>query len=221
MSDMDRRRRIGAIGDLHCMDERLELALDALAAHEVDTIVQLGDIVDGPGDLERCIQLLREREVIAIAGNHERWFLGGELRTLHDATMTASDDVRTYLTTLPRTRRIATVAGEVLLCHGVGADDMAMLEEETRGYALQSMMPILREVMEDTRLAFMLGGHTHSRMVRAMPGFVALNAGTLCDNGPPGFLLIDFETRKVECYDIIDDAVEDAGVVPMPDPLPL
>lgn len=218
---MERRRRVGAIGDLHCQDERLELALDALVARGADTIVQLGDIVDGPGDLERCIRLMREREVIAIAGNHERWFLSGEMRGLRDATMEASDEVRAYLAALPRTRRIATVAGEALLCHGVAEDDMAMFEEHTRGYALQSMMPLLRGMMEDPRLQFMLGGHTHHRMVRAMPGFVALNAGTLADNGPPGFLLIDFEARTIECIDLKDGEVVDAGVLPLPDPLPL
>ena len=56
-----------------------------------------------------------------------------------------------------------------MLCHGVGTDDEAWLLPDTRGYALQDI-PTLRELMLDDDVRFMIGGHTHERMVRVFPG---------------------------------------------------
>lgn len=214
-------RRVGAIGDLHCQDVRLQSALERCREQSVDRIVQLGDITDGPGDLDRCIDLLKAHDVLAIAGNHDRWSLQGSMRDLPHATMQLSETTREYLASLPPSALMPTTAGGALLCHGVGEDDMAFLDADTRGYGLQSMMGELRPLMEDPAVQLMLGGHTHRRMVRAMPGFVVINAGTLADNGPPGFIIVNFDARLVELFDFVDDAIVEREPVAIPDPLGL
>lgn len=210
-------RTVGVLGDVHAEDVAVELALDAL--RDVDAVLCVGDIVDGKGDLERTIVLLKERGVICVAGNHERWFLAGTMRGVPDAHVTSSDAVREFFASLPRTIRMPTVAGNLMLCHAVGDDDMAELRSDTRGYALQAIEG-LRELWLDPELTYMVAGHTHERMVRAFPGLVAINAGTLRREAP-GFIRIDFEKKKVRYYDLRDGAVVDAGEVELVDPLPL
>lgn len=210
-------RTVGVLGDVHAEDVALALALDAL--HDVDAVLCVGDIVDGKGDLERTVALLEEHGVICVAGNHERWFLAGTMRGVPDAHVSSSDAVREFFAGLPRTLRLPTVAGNLMLCHAVGDDDMAELRSDTRGYALQAIEG-LRELWLDPELTYMVAGHTHERMVRAFPGLVAINAGTLRREAP-GFIRIDFEQKKVRYFDLRDGAVVDAGEVELVDPLPL
>lgn len=210
-------RTVGVLGDVHAEDANLERALDALG--EVDAVLCVGDIVDGPGDLERTVALLRERGVICVAGNHERWFLAGTMRGVPDAHLDASDAVRAFFAELPRTRRLSTASGSLLLCHGVGEDDMAELRSETKGYALAAIEG-LRELWLDPDLTYMVAGHTHERMVRAFPGLVVINAGTLRREAP-GFVRLDFEKREVRCFDLHGGDVVEAASFALPEPLPV
>lgn len=210
-------RTAGVLGDVHAEDVNLERALDALG--DVDAVLCVGDIVDGPGDLERTVALLRERGVICVAGNHERWFLAGSKRGVPHAHIDASNAVRAFFAGLPRTRRLATVSGDLLLCHGVGEDDMAELRSDTKGYALAAIEG-LRELWFDPELTYMIGGHTHERMVRAFPGLVVINAGTLRREAP-GFVRVDFERREVRCFDLRGGEVVEVAPLALPEPLPL
>ena len=191
--------RLGVIGDVHCESETLERVLDALETMNVEAILCVGDLVDGPGDADATLGLLETRGVHCVAGNHERWFLDGEQRTLDDATAEVSQTSRAFLESLPKGRRYATPNGNVLLCHGVGGDDEAWLRPDTRGYALQDI-PTLRELMLDGDVQFMIGGHTHQRMIRVFPGLTVINAGTLHRKDEQTFMVIDFGAMRVEFY---------------------
>lgn len=192
-------RRLGVIGDVHCESEVLGRVLDALEGLGVDAVVCVGDIVDGPGDADATLATLEGRGVQCVAGNHERWLLAGEQRTHPNATQDINDASRTFLESLPRLRRYATPNGNALLCHGVGDDDEAWLLSDTRGYALQDI-PTLRELMVDEDVQFMLGGHTHQRMIRVFPGLTVLNAGTIHRNYEQTFMVVDFDAMRVASY---------------------
>ena len=220
-------RRVGAIGDVHGEDVLLEAAIHFLE-HEgrVDATLCVGDIVDGQGNVDRCGTLLRNHGVQTVAGNHDRWFLANEQRGLPDATREVRPNTWAWLESLPRTRRFRTAAGTLLLCHGVGENDMAELRPETRGYGLQALHE-LRALWLDPEVDLVVGGHTHARMVRPFPGLVFINAGTLHREHGPGFVMLDFAARKVELYDLPapprhgGNAPRLAEVVPLPEPLPL
>ena len=193
------------IGDVHAEDERLEAGILALREAQVDVLVQVGDIVDGVGNVDRCVDLLLRHDVQTIAGNHERWFLGGEMRSLPHATSELTPQSRAFFEALPATRRFETPQGGLLVCHGVGENDMANLRPETRGYDLQSVMPALRPLLLDETLRFMVGGHTHQRMARSFENHShqklwIINAGTLHEHGPAGFVLLDSEAMSVRTW---------------------
>jgi len=213
--------RLGVIGDVHCESETLERVLDALETMNVEVILCVGDLVDGPGDADATLGLLETRGVHCVAGNHERWFLDGEQRTLDDATAEVSQTSRAFLESLPKGRRYATPNGNVLLCHGVGGDDQAWLRPDTRGYALQDI-PTLRELMLDGDVQFMIGGHTHQRMIRVFPGLTVINAGTLHRKDEQTFMVIDFGAMRVEFYSAAEgktgELIEELDL-PMPGPV--
>ena len=75
-------RTVGIVGDIHCEAESLKTALRFLKEANVDLILAVGDIVDGKGDANECCRLLKEFGVATVRGNHERWFLRGEMRDL-------------------------------------------------------------------------------------------------------------------------------------------
>ena len=193
------------IGDVHCEDQRLAVSIATLIEAGAQTLIQVGDIVDGRGSPERCVELLKAHDVQTIAGNHERWFLTGEMRQLPEATLETDEPTRAFLQALPSTRRFETPRGDLLVCHGVGESDMVNLRPDTRGYGLQSVMPALRPLLLDDSLRFMIGGHTHQRMVRSFEGLRVINAGTLHDHGPAGFILLDVEADEVRCWDFEGD----------------
>lgn len=219
---MKELRRIGAIGDVHCEDVVLARAIETLRDAGSERIVCVGDIVDGLGDANRTCELLREHQIQCVAGNHERWFLTDKNRSITGVTPkdALAQEHQRWLATLPQTARLATPLGNLLVCHGVGEDDMAFLQPETRGYALQAI-DVLRELMLDPEVDFMLGGHTHQRMVRRFQGITVVNAGTIHRNFEVGVILLDFEEERVRCFDWHDDRFQEGESISLPRPAPL
>jgi len=212
-----RLRRIGAIGDIHCEDKALELTLDFLRGQNLDLVVAVGDIVDGYGDCDRCCDMLRAHGVEAVRGNHDRWFLSGTSLHLRHATESLDDTNRQWLASLPATRRYSTIAGDLLLCHGVGDDDMVRLLPHS---APEDLAYALEPLRADPTLSFMLGGHTHHRMVRPLGGLTVFNAGTLHRDYCPGFVTLDFEARILEGFDLVYGQALSAEKLPFDQPSP-
>lgn len=220
MSETGKLSRLGVIGDVHCEAVTLARVLDALGSMRLEAILCVGDLVDGYGDVDRTLSLLEERGVECVSGNHERWLLSGEQRSLENATLEISDASRAFIETLPRTRQYSTPAGGALLCHGVGEDDEAWLLPETRGYALQDI-PTLRELMLDSEVQFLIGGHTHHRMVRVFPGLTVVNAGTIYRKDEQSFTVLDFGAMRVSAYsaeEATTGALIEELTLPMPAP---
>jgi len=68
---------IGVIADAHANLPATVAALDALALCRCTTVVHVGDaIAIGPHPRE-VLELLREREVVCLLGNHDAWFAFG------------------------------------------------------------------------------------------------------------------------------------------------
>ncbi len=199
--------RLGLIGDVHAEDERLAATLSALSQAKVDLVLCTGDVVDGHGDVDRACALLEEQRVLTVRGNHDRWIREDTMRDLpnaHRMTSLATESVA-FLKALPATRSVDVPGGVLLLCHGVGANDMQRLTPSDHGYALATNDDLVALVL-DPRIRFMVGGHTHVPMVRELPRargappLVVVNPGTLCREDEPGYFVLDTDQRRVETY---------------------
>ena len=89
-----RLRRFGILGDIHAEHEMLAVALEYLSRQNLDAVLSVGDVVDGPGDVNACCRLLVESQAAIVRGNHERWFLEGKMRDLPEATRDEDVDLR-------------------------------------------------------------------------------------------------------------------------------
>src|SRR5438045_830282 len=88
--------RVAVIGDVHCEDERLSTVLRHFASLSVDAMLAVGDIVDGEGDANRACKLLAQSGVLAVMGNHDRWFLENRIRDIAGATPQLFLDASAY-----------------------------------------------------------------------------------------------------------------------------
>jgi putative phosphoesterase len=200
-------RRIGVFGDIHCEDERLETALRFFETQSLDLILSVGDIVDGPGDPNRVIEMLIEHNVVCVRGNHERWLLKGEMRDLPDAN--TYFDLKTssweFVKKLPPWRKFETVAGMLLLCHGLGEDDMAGVWPWDDALTVNSNHALWK-LVNSHEYDFVVNGHTHRRLVQRFDDLTLVNAGTLFRKHNPCCLILDFEAGFAEYFDLPGEA---------------
>lgn len=201
--------RLGLIGDVHAEDAALAKTLSTFAKNRVDRVLCTGDIVDGQGDVDRCCALLREARALVVRGNHDRWIRSDELRNLphaHRMTQLATDTVM-FLKDLPPTLSLDIPHGRLLLCHGVGQNDMRRLGPDDRGYAISSNEDLL-QVLFDAKIRIMVGGHTHRPMVRRFErgagkiALVAVNPGTLAREDGPGFAILDLVAGRTDFHSL-------------------
>ena len=194
--------RIGVIGDVHTCDVLPETAIGLLTAQGLP-IFSTGDVVDGPGDVHKCISLLREQGVRVVRGNHDEWFSKGFMRgSAQDSLKTTQPGelARTeleYVNTLPSKITIETTIGPVLLCHGIGENNMNKINPDDYGYAIE-VNNDLQNLIRGRKYKVIISGHSHKKMVGAFSGLVVINAGSLV--GQPGFLVVDFGRKRVEFY---------------------
>jgi diadenosine tetraphosphatase ApaH/serine/threonine PP2A family protein phosphatase len=105
--------RYGILSDVHSNFEALQAVLGEIDAIGVDAVLCLGDIVGyGPSPNE-CCDLLRARDVIAIAGNHDEAAVDGAgaerfnalaREAIHWTQDRLTPENRAYLASLPRER---------------------------------------------------------------------------------------------------------------------
>lgn len=200
-SDSQPLRRLGLIGDVHGEHDRLADALDWFAGQDVDAVVCTGDVADGSGCINLCCRLLEQAGVITVAGNHDRWLLQDRVRHVPDAHRLADlDDAgRELLENLPQVVSLRTVAGELILCHGVLDNDLAKVWPGTE------RSPIERSAEMDGLLAagshrFLVNGHMHYRVLIDFQHLLMVNAGTLRGRFS-GVSLVDFEGGWVSAHE--------------------
>lgn len=195
-------RRLVLIGDVHTEATRLTHVLAYAERVRPDAILCVGDIVDGPEDATRCIELLRDHGVATVRGNHERWLLGGTPFEPYDPPPWAL----AWLRALPPTRQFETVAGRLLLGHGIGNHDMVNLRPDDHGYALAANLPLWQLVL-DRACDLYVGGHTHRCMIRRFEDVLVLNPGTLARRDSPGFVDVDLDAGSVHCFHVSLDGI--------------
>lgn len=195
-------KRIGIVGDVHAEHQHLEMALDHLASLDVDTIVCTGDIVDGDGDVAACVDLLQSHDVQTVRGNHDRWVLQDKARHVPNAHRLEdlSDSVVAYLESLPTHIDITTGHGSLMLCHGVGTNDLQKVWPGTERMPAERSKQ-LDELIAAGDHALMINGHVHYRTMIHFDAMTLLNAGTLRGDHNPGFSFLDLNENVVRGFE--------------------
>ena len=200
--------RIGVLGDIHCQDKKLKIALKYLDG-KVNQIYGVGDIVDGNGDCEACIDQLKDSKVLSVKGNHDRWFLNNEMRGIPGFTKSneIEDKRKEYLIGLPQTISLIVNRYRILVCHGINKNDMAMLKPDDYGYGLECKEE-LWELIHSNKFDLMISGHTHQDMVRKIDKMWIVNAGSFDSEVNANFIIIDLKKSLVQSFSVTNNSVE-------------
>lgn len=194
-------RQLGVIGDLHSEDIRLKQALEFLENEGVCDIICTGDIADGRGCADTSIRLLQHHNVQTVKGNHDRWLLENKARHVpnahHRDQLTEASIA--YLENLPTQIQFDTVAGSLLLCHGVADNDLRKVWPGTERMPLERSHE-LDKIIDEGKHQFLINGHVHFKTMIHFQNLTLLNAGTLKGDLWPGFTLIDFELRLIRAF---------------------
>lgn len=161
----------GVLGDIHGNREALEAALAALDARGTGRLLCVGDIIGYNADPDACVEILRERGAIAIAGNHDligTGMLGFErcsnkaMHSLKQTRRSISPAAAAYLRSLPAHREIGE---RVVLTHG-GVRDVQ--QYMTNAKHILENVAYLRADFPGRRICFF--GHTHEQRVFEVAG---------------------------------------------------
>lgn len=171
------------MSDIHGNLLALRAALADIDARGADLIVDLGDKLSGPLWPAETADLLMSRDIIHIAGNHERQLLTLPPDRMGPSDLYAhgvlTDAHRAWLAGVPA--GAVLLDGEVLLCHGTPSSDITYLLEELGEWGSR---PASSE-----RVAMLAGhgparvllcGHSHlPRALRLDDGRLVVNPGSV------------------------------------------
>lgn len=180
--------RLAVIADIHGNDLALEAVLADIDALRIDDIVNLGDHFSGPLNAARTADILIERAIPSICGNHDRYLLTLDPSDMGLSDRAAHDELqprhRQWLAALPATR---VYKGTFFLCHGTPAsDETYWLEALTvDGTVHMAARSAIEAVAGGVDYPVILCGHTHiPRAVRLADGRLVINPGSV---GCPGY----------------------------------
>lgn len=156
--------RFAILSDVHSNLEALEAVLEAVESYHPDYVIHLGDLVGYNADPCKCLQILRDRKVISVLGNHDLAVLEPSIMDSfnvmayqaieYSRRQLGNADLR-YLQLLPR---VEVLWDRYLLCHGT--------PENLASYILnlfqaKRIFNLLRKSYQGIRLCFY--GHTHQQ----------------------------------------------------------
>jgi putative phosphoesterase len=153
---------IGIISDIHGDYAALETTLERFDhLHHVTQILCAGDLVGRGPEPERVVQVIRERGIPTVRGNHDEWSYG------------LSNESKQYLKALPLDWRGDIEGHSVFMCHGKPGNNL---------------WGLYRDHISDTLLNMMLGslgvdvlvtGHTHMPLYARVKLGCVVNPGSL------------------------------------------
>lgn len=213
-ADQPGAMRVGVIADIHANLPALEAVLEDLPA--VDVLVCAGDVIGynpWPGE---CVDVLVDRGVHTVMGNHDRMlvtggnFVGNRMARagIDHAREVLTDDQRAWLAGLPPERRLFD--GRLHLVHGHPDDPDRYTYPDEFGPDLLGTEAVL------------VLGHTHLQAYDVSPAGVVLNPGSVGQprDGDPraAYAVLDLDGPTVDAgrvpYDIdaVRAAVREAGL---------
>jgi putative phosphoesterase len=174
--------RIGLISDLHGNLPAFDAVLAELESENLDQLVCLGDIAPGPQPRE-TVERLRELDCPVVLGNWDTWLLEG-VPPLSGSTgamlreqgawqaAQLGDSERAFLAQLPSSVEV-DLDGKTALCvHGSPRSVMDDIYATTPEAELDSML-------DGSRPAFLVAGHTHVQLFRPHESTLFLNPGSV------------------------------------------
>lgn len=116
--------RFAAIADVHGNCLALEAVLADIRAHDITDIVNLGDMLSGPLDARRTVEMLMTLDAVHVLGNHDRYLLDRPPEKMGSWDRPAYDALNAVQLDWLRAQPMIRVFREqVFLCHATPEND--------------------------------------------------------------------------------------------------
>jgi len=153
---------VGIISDVHGDYSALETALNRLETyHNVDQILCAGDLVGRGPQPDKVVQMIRERGIPTVRGNHDEWNYG------------LSQENKAYLKELPLEWRTEIDGLSIFMCHGKPGNNLWGLYRDHISNTLLNMM------LGSLGVDVLITGHTHVPLYARVKNGCVVNPGSL------------------------------------------
>lgn len=153
---------IGIISDVHGDYDALEHALDRLDRfHRVKQVLCAGDLVGRGPHPDDVVQLVRQRAIPTVRGNHDEW------------NYALSPENKDYLRELPLEWRGIFDGVSIYMCHGKPGNNLWGLYRDHISDTLLNMM------LNSLRADVLVTGHTHMPLFARVKRGCVVNPGSL------------------------------------------
>lgn len=197
--------RLGLIGDIHGDPRALEAALRHLAVLGVEEVLCTGDLVGYGAQPDAVVEIVRDRGIPVVRGNHDRWALERRkvLGPLGWRPANLRDDTWAYLEALPCARTHTIGGHTIAVHHGSPASDTEFISP------YKPLPPCIEAFWGASEANVLVLGHTHLPMIeRPAEGRSIVNPGSV--HGVSGvqtsysFAVLDLEPPMptIRVYDI-------------------
>ncbi|MBO0737747.1 MAG: metallophosphoesterase family protein [Alphaproteobacteria bacterium] len=190
--------KIGIVSDVHCNQAGLLRALEILG--DADELICLGDSIYEYRFSNEVVQILRDRGVRTILGNHEEGFLGP-----HGVRARQADGIDPtllqWLAARPQRLELHLTGKKLLVVHST--------PWEPRGAYVYPHSSLLAR-FGDADANIVLYGHTHHQLVRRIGTVLVVNPGSA------GEARDSSNGRQLSCA-MLDTLTEEVFVTNFPD----
>ncbi|MDI6855444.1 MAG: metallophosphoesterase family protein [Candidatus Thermoplasmatota archaeon] len=197
---------LGIIADVHSNLPALESVLHALELEKIDKIIHGGDIVGYNPYPNEVIEILKERKVISILGNHDRAVLAQDTLGLNpyaaQAVLWTIDKLTSesyeYLRTL-KAREKLNLGKQISIIHGSPWND----DEYVYEYELTP------DFLTEVKAEVLIYGHTHVPCIKRFSNGLIINPGSVGQprdcNPRASYAVLDLATEKADVKRVIYD----------------
>ncbi|WGD56875.1 metallophosphoesterase family protein [Bradyrhizobium sp. CB1650] len=180
--------RFAAIADVHGNYLALEAVLADIRAHGIADIVNLGDMLSGPLDARRTIDILMNLDAVHVLGNHDRYLLDRPPEKMGSWDRPAHAQLKAGHLEWLRARPTTQVfRDQVFLCHATPDNDEVYWLDTVHPDGTVAMSPLdrIQQFADGAAQSLILCAHTHlARAVRLRDGRLIVNPGSV---GSPGY----------------------------------
>ena len=171
--------KIGLISDLHADIASLRGALALLDQADADAIVCCADVVERGAEGGPVVQLLRERSIPCIQGNHdENAIRHARLSANRDDEPQLSLESLDFLQRLPAFRLLTFSGIRVMLAHAIPSDNGGAAFQDA---SLSKLSKRFKKDLARVEAEIVVIGHTHYPFDVTYRAKWILNPGSVCN----------------------------------------
>jgi len=173
--------KIAILSDIHGNSWALHDVLEDIKSKKIETIINLGDSLNGPLDPKGTFNLLVENNVLSISGNGDRLILESldstsKFKTMEYVKTQIDNDVIDWLRNLP----FELIMNNIYCCHASPDSDTSYLLENLKADHIEiKENSEIDKVLKDIKQEIVVCGHSHVSRIVKTANKIILNTGSV------------------------------------------